>query len=297
MRDFGEAFSIKLINTAAESPWSNGTVERLNGVLGKLVLKILDDVNCETDIALAWAVAARNAYYNNSGYSPNQLVFGFNPSMPDIYNSKLPGLNKITASEMIAKLIEAKRVAMEEFVKFDSCDRIKRALSSNIRRTIIDDLQIGDEVYYKRNNSDTWHGPAKVILIERQVITVKHGGVTVKANTVSLVKVPHICTKECEIKENDSGLTGKSTNSETARNSSIPIRDADDKIEGNLPSCSKAGSYRKRKQESEDTDNRKKTKTHEDSSTRSWRSGERFQGIDSVTGEYFIWKNFEQSER
>ena len=31
-------------------------------------------------------------------------------------------------------------------------------------------------------------------------------------------------------------------------------------------------------------------KTHEDSSTRSWRSGERFQGIDSVTGEYVSGK-------
>ena len=69
-------FSIKVIHTAAESPWSNGTVERLNGVLGKLVLKILDDVNCETDIVFAWEVATRNAYYNNSGFSPNQLVLG-----------------------------------------------------------------------------------------------------------------------------------------------------------------------------------------------------------------------------
>ena len=120
MRNFSEAFSIKVIHTAAESPWSNGTVERLNGVLGKLVLKILDDVNCDTDIALAWAVAARNAYYNNSGFSPNQLVFGFNPAMPTIYNSKPPGLKKVTSSETMAKLMDAKRVAMEGFIKYDS---------------------------------------------------------------------------------------------------------------------------------------------------------------------------------
>ena len=200
MNTFAEAFSIKLIHTAAESPWSNGTVERLNGVLGKLVLKILDDIKCDTDIALAWAVAARNAYYNNSGYSPNQLVFGFNPSMPNIYNSKPPGLKKVSTSEMIAKMTEAKRVAMEAFVKFDSCEKLKRALSSNVRRTIIDDLNIGDEVYYKRDKSEEWYGPAKVILIEGKVITVKHGGVTVKVNTVSLVKIPHICTPECELR-------------------------------------------------------------------------------------------------
>merc|ERR1711874_724180 len=45
---------------------------------------------------------------------------------------------------------------------------------------------------------DEWHGPAKVMGIEGQVITVKHGNVTVKVSTVSLVKVPHICTIECE---------------------------------------------------------------------------------------------------
>ena len=43
-------FSIKVIHKAAESPWSNGRVERLNGVLGKLVLKILDDGIYKTDI-------------------------------------------------------------------------------------------------------------------------------------------------------------------------------------------------------------------------------------------------------
>ena len=133
MRSLGEAFSIKLVNTAAESPWSNGVCERLNGVLSKLVAKILDDISCELPVALAWAVSARNAYHNNSGFSPNQLVFGFNPAMPDIYNSKLPGLEKVTGSEIVRRNLEAKRIAKEAFVKFDSCERIKRALTHNVR--------------------------------------------------------------------------------------------------------------------------------------------------------------------
>ena len=86
MRALGEAFNINVITTAAESPWSNGICERLNGVLGDLVMKVLDDAKCDIQIALAWAVAARNAYDNNSGFSPNQLVFGFNPAIPNIYN-------------------------------------------------------------------------------------------------------------------------------------------------------------------------------------------------------------------
>ena len=90
MRTLGEMFNITIKTTAAESPWSNGIVERLNGVLGKLVNKIIDDTNCDVQMALAWAVSARNAFDNKSGYSPNQLVFGFNPAIPDIYNSDLP---------------------------------------------------------------------------------------------------------------------------------------------------------------------------------------------------------------
>jgi len=62
---------------------------------------------------------------------------------------------------------------------------------------------VGDEVYYQRKNSKEWHGPVKVMLIEGQVITVKHGNVTVKVSTVSLVKVPHICTNECGTQDNN----------------------------------------------------------------------------------------------
>ena len=70
--------------------------------------------------------------------------------MPTIYNSKPPGLKKVTSSEIMAKLMDVKRVAMEGFIKYDSCEKIYRALNSNIRRTIVGDLKVGDEVYYKR---------------------------------------------------------------------------------------------------------------------------------------------------
>ena len=109
MRALGEAFSIKMMTTAAESPWSNGTCERLNGILGRLVLKILDDVKCDVATALAWAVSARNSYYNFGGFSPNQLVFGKNPNMPDIFNSKLPGLSRVSPIEIVRRNLEAKK--------------------------------------------------------------------------------------------------------------------------------------------------------------------------------------------
>ena len=190
MRALGEAFSTKMMTTAAESPWSNGKCERLNGILGRLVLKILDDVKCDVATALAWAVSARNSYYNFGGFSPNQLVFGKKPNMPDIFNSKLPGLSRVSPIEIVRRNLEAKKKAREEFIKFIHCEKVKRAISSNVREASIDKVNIGDEVFYKRNESDEWHGPAKVMLIENKIATVRHGGQTLRVHGISLVKAP-----------------------------------------------------------------------------------------------------------
>lgn len=48
-------------STAAQSPWSNGLNERHNGILGEMVKKTLEDTGCDFEIALAWAISAKNA--------------------------------------------------------------------------------------------------------------------------------------------------------------------------------------------------------------------------------------------
>ena len=48
-----KTFNIMLLTTGVESPWSNGIMEPLNQVLGNLVSKIVDDVGCDNQIALA----------------------------------------------------------------------------------------------------------------------------------------------------------------------------------------------------------------------------------------------------
>ena len=47
---FSEAFFYKSNTQGSRKSRSNGRVERLNGVLGKFVLKILNDVNYKADI-------------------------------------------------------------------------------------------------------------------------------------------------------------------------------------------------------------------------------------------------------
>ena len=51
---------IRICTTAAESPWSNGIVERHNDTLGFFVQKIMDDLKCDLSLAVAWALSAKN---------------------------------------------------------------------------------------------------------------------------------------------------------------------------------------------------------------------------------------------
>ena len=48
------------------------------------------------------------------------------------------------------------------------------------------DLQNGDEVYYKRNDSKEWHGPGVVIGKDGKQILVRHGGIYVRVHMCRL---------------------------------------------------------------------------------------------------------------
>ena len=123
-RTLGEKFNIKILATAAESPWSNGVCERLNAVIGENVSRILEDTQCDLELALAWAISARNALSNKSGFSPNQLVFSFNPAIPDVFNSEPPALEPVTSSEIVRKNLGALHLARREFIRSESAEKI-----------------------------------------------------------------------------------------------------------------------------------------------------------------------------
>ena len=74
-REMGEQLNINIKTIAAESTWSNGIVEKHNGVIGNMMGKVLPDVGCSLEVALAWCLSAKNSLLNSYGYNPNQLVF------------------------------------------------------------------------------------------------------------------------------------------------------------------------------------------------------------------------------
>ena len=51
LRDVAELLNIQISTTAAESPWSNGIVERHNATLEHMLVKVLDDTPCSMETA------------------------------------------------------------------------------------------------------------------------------------------------------------------------------------------------------------------------------------------------------
>ena len=70
----GEKLNVHVTTTAAESPFSNGIVERNNFTIGESFMKTLADQKCKPEIALASAVAAKNSLVSYVGVSPNMMA-------------------------------------------------------------------------------------------------------------------------------------------------------------------------------------------------------------------------------
>ena len=189
MQDMAENLNTEVLTTAAESPWSNGICERHNAVIGNMVTKMMHDSGNNIETALAWAINAKNSLHNVYGFSPAQLVFGKNPNIPTVLNDKLPALEGVTQSEVVARNLQAKHAARKAFIECEAAEKIRRALRHNVREDTTRDYASGEKVYYKRKDSAYWRGPAEVIGKDSHQVILKHGGLFVRVHPVSLRRV------------------------------------------------------------------------------------------------------------
>lgn len=187
-RDMCENLNITVMNTAAESPFSNGLCERNHAVIDDMVCKILaDQPECQLSTALAWAVHAKNSLQMVGGYSPYQLVFGRNPKLPSVLVDKPPALEGTTISEVFAKHLNALHASRQAFIKAEASERVRRALRYQIRPNG-NYFQCGDDVYYKRDGYEEWKGPGKVIGQDGKVVIIKHGNQCVRVHSSRITK-------------------------------------------------------------------------------------------------------------
>lgn len=177
---------INMKTTGAEAPWSNGLCERHNAILGEAVSKVIEETGVSVEIALAWAVAAKNAIHNIYGFSPYQLVIGKNPVFPSILEADLPQLEDSTSIQIVAQHLNALHSARKAFVEAESSHKLKRAMKAKTRTHSNTIYCPRDRVFYKKPDIDQWRGPAVVLGQDGTVVLVKDGGFLYRVHTSRL---------------------------------------------------------------------------------------------------------------
>ena len=140
----------------------------------------MSDGVTDLELAIHWCVAAKNSLQNVYRYTPNQLVFGRNLNFPNVIDDLPPAEMGVPISEYVVKNLQALHASRQSFIKQESCERLRRALARKTRN-VTHFLQ-NDSVYYKRNNSNQWHGPARVLGKDSHQYLLKHGGIYVRVH-------------------------------------------------------------------------------------------------------------------
>ena len=188
MREVMSILNVRVITTAAESPFQNGLCERVHAVTDMMLLKLKEE-NGKMDgqTLLCWANMARNSLSMWNGFSSHQLVFGQNPNLPGIMTDKLPALEGTTRSEAFAKHLNVLHDARKAYIQTECDERLRRALRTKVRAAE-QIFENGDTVFYKREGKDRWLGPAKVVFQDGKVVFIRHGGIFVRVSPNRLTK-------------------------------------------------------------------------------------------------------------
>ena len=182
-----EDLGIVIKTTAAHSPFSNGVVERHNGLIGETYSKIIEDVKCSPRVALSWSTNSKNSCSNNYGYSPCTLVFGRTPSLPGLDNIRqLTSLNESTISKYLADQLNAMYESRTAFIKARNSNILKRAIKDKVT---FQDLKffMGDLVYFKKHNMKRWCGPARVLGQDGKIVILRQGGFDLRVHASRVV--------------------------------------------------------------------------------------------------------------
>ena len=141
-----EQFNITVKTTSAESPWSNGMVERHNLTLSNMLDRVLEDTNSPFDVALQWCVNAKKSLPNIHGFSPYQLALGRNPTLPSLMTDKPPTYDSQPSSEIVRANLNALHKCRQAFIESENSEKLRRAMAHNVRTSSDNIFVVGDKV-------------------------------------------------------------------------------------------------------------------------------------------------------
>ena len=177
--DVAHKLGVKLTTTSSYSPHQNGLNERNHATVDVMITRMMaSDETMSPEMALCWALNAKNSLDNCHGYSPFQLHIGKNPILPSVTRDGPPAFENETRSESFAAHLNAMNSARQEFVKAESSSILKKALKSRVFPRGGDIVE-GDWIYYNKRDGcgkgKVWKGPVKVTSTNGKKLFIDQG--------------------------------------------------------------------------------------------------------------------------
>ena len=180
MKSVGTTFS-----PVAESNWFNGICVENHHVIVKSLDNIFNQSKCSLNVAVTWAVNSKNCTENTLGFSPAQLIYGFNLVLPTVHMSKPPSLSDNSFDKAMVEHLELKKSARLNYVKAESSKIYRRSLNKIYSNGNVESYFCGDMVLYKTSDS-SWQGPAVVIGHDEKFVLLNHNKSWIRAHLTRL---------------------------------------------------------------------------------------------------------------
>ena len=104
----------------------------------------------------------KNTMYDHHGFTPIQLVYGTNPTLPNVLTEGLPAMEGKNYSEVLAMHINSLQAARQVFTSSEASEKVRLALKKKIR-TNNELYYPEDRVYWRHSHENKSRGPGKVL--------------------------------------------------------------------------------------------------------------------------------------
>ncbi len=152
LQEYLEKQLVKHLRTTAYHPRTNGLVERLNGILGSMIRKFVENGGQEWDVYLNQALfACRVRVHRSIGVSPFYLTYGISPTLPGDYISPFITNEKISIEELEKwREGELQKLSLERQKAKEREENIRKENKKNFDRKLKNtSFQINDLVLLK----------------------------------------------------------------------------------------------------------------------------------------------------
>lgn len=178
-----ERFNIRVDVRAAQSAWSDGIIERHNGVIKHMVATLATDYpSASLQELLDHACFAKNSLAEHGCASPLQLTTGSQPRLPSVLSDDMPAVQEghLPTEADLTRTVAMLAASRAAFSSAEASQYVRRALN---RRGPGESGRVytpGDVVRSWEQSEPSsrrgMHGPAMVVSQAGWVVRLLHGG-------------------------------------------------------------------------------------------------------------------------